>query len=415
MKTRLAKLSAWLEELGCEALLVLAPSAQDSDLAPFLPGPAHLGESLLVLPRGAPPRLGFLTPMEREEAAATGLALLTPADLDVSRWSSELPDPAYFLSQVAGRALELCGVAPGRVALAGHGPAGTIQAACAALSREGWSWVPGNALMTAARQRKEPAELAGLRETSEATCNAFRAVARLLAAATVSEDGGLWLEGEPLRVARVRAEIARVLAGVGDGYEQPRGNIIAPAEEGAIPHCSGTPDRVLRAGESLVVDVFPKGRLFSDCTRTFCVPFPGQPPSEALRRGHAAVREALEEANLRSRPGVRGWEVQEAVCARFEAAGYPTPISEPGTTRGYVHNLGHGVGFEIHELPTFKKASGAEGVLREGDVFTLEPGLYDPEARWAVRLEDLHHLTEDGLELLTPLPYDLDPRAWGAA
>ncbi|HEV7504338.1 MAG TPA: Xaa-Pro peptidase family protein [Thermoanaerobaculia bacterium] len=414
MKTRLAALSAGLEELGCEALLVLAPSSQDSDLAPFLPGPAHLGESLLVLPRlpqGAEPRLGFLTPMEREEAAATGLALLTPEDLDVSRWASELPDPAYFLSQVAGRALERCGVTPSRVALAGHGQAGTIQAACAALSRGGWEWVPGNALMTTARKRKEPAELAGLREASDATCNAFRAVARLLAAATISGDGTseLWLEGERLRVARLRAEIARVLAG--DGLEQPRGNLLGPAEEGAIPHCSGTPDRVLRAGESLVVDIFPKGRLFSDCTRTFCV---GE-PSEVLRHGHAKVREALEEANLRAQPGVRGWEVQEAVCARFEAAGYPTPISEPGTTRGYVHNLGHGVGFDLHESPTFKKASGAEGVLREGDVFTLEPGLYDPEARWAVRLEDLHHLTEDGLEVLTPLPYDLDPRAWEKA
>jgi Xaa-Pro aminopeptidase len=418
VKTRLAALSAGLEELGCEALLVLAPSSQDPDLAPFLPGPAHLGECLLVLPRlppGAPPRLGFLTPMEREEAAASGLPLLTPADLDVSRWASELPDPAYFLSQVAGRALERCGVSPGRVALAGHGPAGTVQAACAALSRDGWVWVPGNALMTAARKRKEPAELAGLREASDATCKAFHAVARLLAAAAViptdgtGEGGELWLEGERLRVARLRAEIARVLAG--EGFEQPRGNLVVPAEEGAIPHCSGTPDRVLRAGESLVVDVFPKGRLFSDCTRTFCV---GE-PSEALRRGHAKVREALEEANLRARPGLRGWEVQEAVCARFEAAGYPTPISEPGTTRGYVHNLGHGVGFEIHELPTFKKSSGAEGVLRAGDVFTLEPGLYDPEARWAVRLEDLHHLTEDGLEVLTPLPYELDPRAWESA
>jgi Xaa-Pro aminopeptidase len=408
MKSRLAALSAGLEELGCEALLILASSAEDSDLASFLPGAAHLGECLLVLPRlprEAGPRLGFLTPMEREEAAATGLALLTPEDLDVSRWASELPDPAYFLSQVVGRALERCGVAPGRVALAGHGQAGTIQAACAALSREGWAWVPGNALMTTARKPKEPAELAGLRDASAAACKAFHAVARLLAAATVI-SGELWLEGEPLRVARLRAEIARVLAG--DGFEQPRGNILGPAEEGAIPHCSGTPDRVLRAGESLVVDVFPKGRLFSDCTRTFCV---GE-PSEALRRGHARVREALEEASLRARPGVRGWEVQEAVCARFEAAGYPTPLSEPGTTRGYVHNLGHGVGFDLHELPTFKKASGAEGVLRAGDVFTLEPGLYDPEARWAVRLEDLHHLTEDGLEVLTPLPYDLDPRAW---
>jgi Xaa-Pro aminopeptidase len=80
---------------------------------------------------------------------------------------------------------------------------------------------------------------------------------------------------------------------------------------------------------------------------------------------------------------------------------------------GYVHNLGHGVGFELHEAPTFRKANGAEGVLRTGDVFTLEPGLYDAEAGYAIRFEDLCALTEDGLENLTPLPYDLDPRAWG--
>ncbi|MBW8876396.1 MAG: aminopeptidase P family protein [Acidobacteria bacterium] len=409
MKARFAALSAGLAELGCEALLVLAPSSQDSDLAFLLPAPAHLGECLLVLPRlpqGTEPRLGFLTPMEREEAAATGLALLTPEDLDVSRWSSELPDPAYFLAQVAGRALERCGVAPGRVALAGHGQAGVIQAACAALSGQGWTWVPGNALVYTARKRKEPSEVEGLRAAAAVTGDAFRAVARLLAAATAGENGDLWLEGERLKVARVRAEISRVLAG--SGLEQPRGNLVTPAEEGAIPHCTGTPDRVLRAGESLVVDVFPRLRLFADCTRTFCV---GE-PSEALRRGHALVRAALEEAHLRAAPGVRGWDVQERVCARFEAAGYPTPISAPATTRGYVHNLGHGVGFDLHEFPTFKKATGAEGVLREGDVFTLEPGLYEPEEGWAVRLEDMVHLGGDGPETLTPLPYDLDPRAW---
>jgi Xaa-Pro aminopeptidase len=235
-----------------------------------------------------------------------------------------------------------------------------------------------------------------------------RAVARLLAAATpaAANGGELWLEGERLRIRRLRAEVGRLFAD--RGLEQPRGNIIAPAEEGGVPHSAGTPDRVLRAGESLVVDVFPRGRLFADCTRTFCVGRPAEP----LARAHATVLAALEDLHLRAAPGVRGWDLQELVCDRFGAAGYPTPISEPGNTRGYVHNLGHGVGFELHELPIFKKVSGAEGVLREDDVFTLEPGLYDPEAGWGVRLEDLVHLRPGGLETLTPLPYDLDPRAW---
>lgn len=406
MDQRLSALSAGLAEMGCEALLVLAPSSQDSDLAAFLGSSVHLGESLLVAPREGPVRLVYLTPMERDEAAATGLTLITPEDLDLVRLASEFPERAALLARVTARAFELCGLTPGRVALAGHGQAGVIQGTCALLSREGWTWVPGNSLSLTVRKRKVPAELTGIEEAVEGTVAAMRAVARLLAGAAPGGDGELWLEGERLTVARLRAEVGRLLAG--RGLEQPRGNIIAPGNEGGVPHSTGTPDRVIREGESLVVDLFPRGRLFADCTRTFCV---GEPP-EALARAHAAVRSALEEAHLRAVPGVRGWDLQELVCARFEAEGYPTMISDPASSRGYVHNLGHGVGFDLHEYPTFKKASGGEGVLREGDVFTLEPGLYDPEAGYGVRLEDLVLLGPEGLESLTPLPYDLDPRAW---
>ena len=411
MASRLADLSAGLAEMGCEALLVLARSSQDPDLAPFA-GSAHLGECQLVAPRGGPAHLAYLTAMERDEAAATGLALITPEDLDLAKRSSEAPEPQDLLAEVAAKALARVGLAPGRIALAGHGPAGVIQSACARLTRDGWTFVPGNGLVLILRKRKTAEELAGIRTAAEGTCAAFRAVARLLAAATVpratrdSNTGELWLESEPLRVARLRAEAGEVLSGL--GLEQPRGNIIAPAEEGAVPHSTGTPDRILRAGESLVVDLFPRGTLFADCTRTFCV----GPPAPALARAHAAVREALEEAHLRAAPGTRGWNIQEAVCVRFTAHGYLTPISDPGATTGYVHNLGHGVGFDLHEQPIFKKVSGAEGVLREGDVFTLEPGLYDPAEGYGVRLEDLVVLGPEGLESLTPLPYDLDPRAW---
>ena len=157
MRARLDALSAGLDELGCEALLVLAPSARDTDLAPFLLKDAHLGECFLRAPRGGEPRLGFMTLMEREEAAATGLALLTPDDLDISRLSGEFSEPAPFLARVVGKALDLCGLKPGRVALAGHGPAGVISGACSLLAADGWVWVPGNSLVFASRKRKEAA------------------------------------------------------------------------------------------------------------------------------------------------------------------------------------------------------------------------------------------------------------------
>src|SRR5947208_14690693 len=105
MRARLEALSAGLEEMGCEALLVLAPSAEDADLAPFLPGPAHMGECFLVLPREGEPRLGFLTLMERGEAAGTALALLTPDDLDISKPSSEMTEAGPVLAPVWGKGL----------------------------------------------------------------------------------------------------------------------------------------------------------------------------------------------------------------------------------------------------------------------------------------------------------------------
>lgn len=405
MSGRLSALAAGLDDLGCKALLVVAQSADDPDLAAFLGRSVHVGQALLVAPQGQAPRLVYLTPMERDEAASTGLALISPEDLDLIQLAHDFPEPPALLAKVAGRALERCGVEPGRVALAGSGPAGVVQGFCGLLSASGWVWVSGNGLLQVLRKTKTEAERERLRQSAKAVSDGLRHVASLLAGSAV-HGRELRLGGAPLTVARVRAEVARFFADL--GLSQPRGNIIAPGREGAVPHTAGTPERVLQTGESLVVDLYPKGDLFADCTRTFCV---GEPP-EALARGHAAVREALEEAHLRAAAGVRGWDLQEAVCARFAAAGYPTMISDPTSTKGYVHNLGHGVGYALHEYPSFKKTAGGEGVLRVGDVLTLEPGLYDPEEGWGVRLEDLVSLEPDGLENLTPLPYDLDPRAY---
>jgi Xaa-Pro aminopeptidase len=431
---RAAELAAGLGELCCEALLVVAQSAADPDLAAFLDGPAHLGGALLVVPRGAAPRLAYLTAMERDEAAATGLGLITPEQLEVLRAAEEASEPAAYLAWVIGRALAASGVSPGRVALAGQAPAGEVYGACAALAGQGWQWVPGNELVRLARKRKTAAELAAIRLAAAAAGDALRAVAGWLAAAQVDDGrrapagtpartgalaraavgGGaeLRLDGRPLTVGRLRAEAARVMAA--HGAEQPRGNVLAAGAEAGVPHSTGSDGRPLRAGEPLIVDLFPRlgghdrPPLFADCTRTLCV---GEPPP-ALARAHAAVLAALTAARSLAVPGARGWDLQEAVCLQFEQAGYPTPLHHPGTVTGYVHNLGHGIGYEIHELPIFRKVAGAEGVLAVGDVFTLEPGLYDAEAGYGVRIEDLCTLGPGGLEVLTPLPYDLDPCRW---
>jgi Xaa-Pro aminopeptidase len=400
------RLAHLLEERDCRALLVVSGSGNDPDMAPFV-GPVHLGRSFLVLAPSDSVQLGYLAAMERDEAAATGLPLIHPADLDVDALAREHDEPAPFWAALLERALAHAGVPAGRVALAGHLGAGRAAGFAPALEAAGWPLTDGHEVVRLLRKTKRDHELAAIRAAAAGTVAAFRRVAEMLAAAERGNRSLLLLNSEPLTVGRVRAEVFRVLSG--HGLEQPEGNLIAPAEEGAVPHSAGTDERVLRAGESLVVDLFPRGRLFADCTRTFCV---GEPP-ELLAKAHALVLESLERSRRAAKPGVTGWELQQATCELFQEHGYATPVSEPGTEEGYVHNLGHGVGYELHEYPSFRRDPGPEGVLEALDVVTLEPGLYSPRDRYGVRLEDLVILGEDGIaEDLTPLPYELDPRSW---
>jgi Xaa-Pro aminopeptidase len=139
-------------------------------------------------------------------------------------------------------------------------------------------------------------------------------------------------------------------------------------------------------------------------TRTFVV---GEPPEELVEY-QRLVCEALERTLEACKPGVAGRDVYAVACEIFDAAGYPTGLhKQPGQVLkdGFFHGLGHGVGLEVHEQPWLSRYPGE---LAEGDVVTLEPGLYR-SGYGGCRLEDLALITGDGAENLTDYPYDLAP------
>ena len=72
---------------------------------------------------------------------------------------------------------------------------------------------------------------------------------------------------------------------------------------------------------------------------------------------------------------------------------------------GLIHHAGHNIGLRAHEMPDLNKERG--GTLRVGNVVSVEPGAYIPEARAGVRLENMYLITEDGLENLSPYPMEL--------
>jgi Xaa-Pro aminopeptidase len=250
------------------------------------------------------------------------------------------------------------------------------------------------------RRSKNAAEVAGLRRAQRA-CEAALDVAReMLRNATA--NGTLVLDGEPLTVERIKLEIERVFSAHGVVGEE---FIVSHGAQTAVGHEMGS--GTLKPDEPIVFDLFPRDRetgIYSDMTRTYVV----GTPSDELLEYHRLCREALERTTAATKPGVNGKALMRIACDLFAEHGHKTQLhKEPGEVldSGFFHGLGHGVGLEVHEKPALSR-SGDD--LVPGDVITLEPGLYRA-GYGGVRLEDILLVTDDGAEVVTQYPYDLEP------
>ena len=73
-------------------------------------------------------------------------------------------------------------------------------------------------------------------------------------------------------------------------------------------------------------------------------------------------------------------------------------ITKAGFGENFGHSLGHSVGIEIHETPCFSPK--AEGLVQNGNVITVEPGIYI-EGFGGVRIEDLTAVYDGRCEILS--------------
>jgi len=254
------------------------------------------------------------------------------------------------------------------------------------------------------RRAKRPDEIAALEATQRATEDAWAKGVEALERATVRADGTLELAGETFTAERLRAVVESRLLELGCVSE---GAIIAPGKQAADPHLIGSGP--LHAGEAIVMDIFPQDkatRYWADMTRTVSK---GQPPAE-ITKLYEITRRAQDVGIKALRPGITGREVHELVEDVIWEAGYDTlrpgqqRSKNGGAPRGFIHGTGHGVGLEIHELPTIGRAGTTP--LLTGDVVTVEPGIYLPELG-GVRLEDMLVITETGSRNLTRAPRQL--------
>ncbi len=258
-------------------------------------------------------------------------------------------------------------------------------------------------LYVAGRRHKSAAEAAAIQDAQSAAESAVVEVVRGLSEAEI-RDGVLWSNGGPLTSEQLYAR-AQLLLGK-KGYTCPD-MIIAGSPECALPHYRGTGP--IKANAPVIIDIFPTSRqthLNGDLTRTVVV---GE-ISDDVKRMHAAVLQALDAGIESIAAGVPGQEPHHAVCQVLVDRGYAT------TTKGFEgaegvaklnHSTGHGVGLEVHEEPALRDAVVDE--LREGDVVTVEPGLY-LLGFGGVRVEDTGMVTQHGFQNFTTLTRSLNPQ-----
>lgn len=236
--------------------------------------------------------------------------------------------------------------------------------------------VPTTRVVTELRAVKDDAELARIAKAAQIVDGVLAGVAEMLVPG-VSERA----------VSQALDDGIRASGASGPGYD----TIVGSGPNAALPHARPT-DRLMEQGDLVVIDV---GGLVdgyrSDMTRTFVIGGPDAADDTAVEI-HRLVTEAQAAGVATVRPGIEAREVDEA-CRSI--------IRDAGHGDHFGHGTGHGVGLDIHELPSVHATDTA--ILQPGHVLTVEPGVYLPGVG-GVRVEDLVVVTETGCRPLTTSP-----------
>ncbi len=223
---------------------------------------------------------------------------------------------------------------------------------------------------------KTPAELDAMRRAQKLTDDTFAYITERIAAGRTERDIMLDME-----------YYMRRLGSEGVAFDF----IIVSGKNSSLPH--GVPtDKVIEKGDLITMDFGAVVDGYrADMTRTVAV----GAVSDEQRRVYDTVLAAQNAALAAIRAGVVCRDVDKVARDLIDAAGY----------KGcFGHGLGHSVGIDVHESPSFSPR--CDTVLKAGTVMTVEPGIY-LEGKFGVRIEDMVAVTDDGYENFTKSPKEL--------
>ena len=264
-----------------------------------------------------------------------------------------------------------------------------------ALDASGIKLEPISGLFDPGREFKRDEEIKQLQQAIALTEVGLERAYAVLRASDIKPGRKLFWGGKRLTSELLRAEIECAILRAGG---IPLNTIVAGGDQACDPHERGSGP--LAANSLIILDVFPRAAetgYYGDITRTV---LRGK-ASEAQKRLWHTVLEGQAYALKKIRPGLSGQQLQKEVSDLFTNRGFPTEVRE-GRWTGFFHGLGHALGLEIHESPRI-----AATKFKNGQVFTVEPGLYLPNVG-GVRHEDDGVVTGNGFRVLSKFPKVLE-------
>jgi Xaa-Pro aminopeptidase len=244
--------------------------------------------------------------------------------------------------------------------------------------RERYFWLEvrdAGRLIHPLRMAKSPAEITRIERAVDLTGEGINEV---LAAA-----------GPGMRESEVEGILGRRFLAHGARFAFP--TIVGSGGNSTILHYKENRE-VLEAGDIVVLDVGARVDGYaSDISRTFPVSGRFSPrQAEIYRLVLGAQRAGIEAV----RPGATLDEVHRAAFRFVEAAGYG---------EFFVHGTTHHLGLDVHDVGDL------QAPLPAGAVITVEPGIYLPEEKLGVRIEDDVLVTESGRRVLSEaIPKELE-------
>lgn len=229
---------------------------------------------------------------------------------------------------------------------------------------------PMHSLVESLRELKEPREIAKIRKATQITIAALKFIRKLIRPGK-----------KEIELAADLERFIRYHGATNSAFDI----IVASGPNSSFPHHIPG-ERKIKDNDVVLIDIGASYLGYkSDLTRTF---FLGKIDVLA-RKIYKIVLCAQEKAIAKIRPAQEIAEI-DAASRRY--------IAREGYGGFFGHNLGHGIGLEVHEEPHISPKE--KKLLQAGMVFTVEPAIYLPR-KFGIRIEDTVLVTQKGCEVLS--------------